>query len=212
MRRRVTLAVLVLAVVAAALWAVRRDRTPPHYTGFVEGEERVIRSEVTGRVLEVPFAEGAQVPANAVLARLDKADIQTRLVAKHEELDVAEADIRRQQQQVELSESTWKQDVSARQAELRQAASVLDLAERSLKREEALVATGASTGHPLDAARARRDQARGAPDPARDIPRRAEGEEGRIAVARAHPDVPEHRRGLTQAEIAQLEVTAAKYD
>jgi len=143
MRRRLALAVLVLAVVAAAVWVVRRDRTPPHYTGFVEGEERVIRSEVTGRVLAVIFAEGAQVPPNAVLARLDPADIQTRLVAKHEELDVAEADIRRQQQQVELSESTWKQDVSARQAELRQAASVLDLAERSLKREEALVATGA---------------------------------------------------------------------
>src|SRR5438876_10871478 len=103
MRRRLALAGLVLAVVAAALWAVRRDRRPPHYTGFVEGEERVIRSEVTGRVLEVPFSEGAQVPPNAVLARLDNADIRTRLAAKHEELDVASADMRRQQQQVELS-------------------------------------------------------------------------------------------------------------
>src|SRR5439155_22157416 len=100
--------------VAAALLAVRRDRTPPHYTGFVEGEERVIRSEVTGRVLEVPFAEGAQVPANAVLARLDDADIQTRLVAKHEELYVAVAGIRREQPQVALSEGSWNQDVSAR--------------------------------------------------------------------------------------------------
>jgi len=203
MRRRLALAVLVLAVVAAAVWVVRRDRTPPHYTGFVEGEERVIRSEVTGRVLAVIFAEGAQVPPNAVLARLDPADIQTRLVAKHEELDVAEADIRRQQQQVELSESTWKQDVSARQAELRQAASVLDLAERSLKREEALVATGASTGQLLDDARARR---------ARDMLRRAEAEEGTIAVARRQLDVLEQRRELARAEIAQLEVTAAKYD
>ena len=212
MRRRLALAVLVLAVVAAAVWVVRRDRTPPHYTGFVEGEERVIRSEVTGRVLEVPFAEGAQVPANAVLARLDNADIQTRLAAKHEELDVAEADIRRQQQQVELSESTWKQDVGARQAELRQAASVLDLAERSLKREEALVATGASTGQLLDDARARRDQARSAVDRARDLLRRAEAEEGTIAVARRQLDVLAQRRELTHAEIAQLEVTAAKYD
>jgi len=133
-------------------------------------------------------------------------------VAKHEELDVAEADIRRQQQQVELSESTWKQDVSARQAELRQAASVLDLAERSLKREEALVATGASTGQLLDDARARRDQARSALDRARDMLRRAEAEEGTIAVARRQLDVLEQRRELARAEIAQLEVTAAKYD
>src|SRR5207247_9266905 len=164
------------------------------YTGFVEGEERASRGEVTGRVLAVSFAEGAQVPPNAVLARLDPADIQTRLVAKHEELDVAEADIRRQQQQVELSESTWKQDVSARQAELRQAESAADLAERSLKREEALVATGASTAQLRDDARARRDQARRAPDRARDMLRRAVAEMRTIGVARSQLDVLAQRR------------------
>src|SRR5437773_9546992 len=103
----------------------------------------------------------------------------------------------------------FRSDVGARQAELRQAASVLDLAERSLKREEALVATGASTGQLLDDARARRDQARSALDRARDLLRRAEAEEGTIAVARRQLDVLAQRRELTQAEIAQLEVSAA---
>src|ERR671931_7898 len=149
-RRRLLLALVAAAAVGTAVWALRREGRPPHYTGFVEGEERIVRSEVTGRVLEVPFAEGAQVPANAVVARLDDADIRTRLNAKHEELDVAEADIRRQQEQVELSDRTWRQDVSARRAELRQAESAADLAERTLKREQALVATGASTAQLLD--------------------------------------------------------------
>ena len=212
MRRRLVLAGVAVAVVAAAVWVVRRDRTPPHYTGFVEGEERNIRSEVTGRVLEVPFAEGAEVPANAVLARLDDADIRTHLAAKREELAVAEADIRRQQQQIELSESTWKQDVSARQAEVRQAASAADLAERSLKREQELVATGASTAQLLDDARARRDQARSALDRARDLLARAEAEEGTVTVARGQLEVLAQRRELVRAEIAQLEVTAAKYE
>ena len=212
MRRRLALVGLVVIVAAAAWWVVGHDRTPPHYTGFVEGEERVIRSEVTGRVLEVPFAEGAQVPANAVVARLDDADIRTRLNAKHEELDVAEADIRRQQEQVELSDRTWRQDVSARRAELRQAESAADLAERTLKREQALVATGASTAQLLDDARARRDQARSALDRARDLLRRAEAEEGEIAVARRQLEVLAQRRELAVAEIAQLEVTAAKYE
>ena len=36
-----------------ALVALGCGRSEPHYTGFVEGEERTIRSEVTGRVLEV---------------------------------------------------------------------------------------------------------------------------------------------------------------
>src|SRR5439155_20748807 len=111
-----------------------------------------------------------------------------------------------QQQQVELSEIAWKKDGSAGQAELGQAASVLDLAERSLKREEALVATGASTGQLLDDARARGDQARSALDRARDLLRRAEAEEGTIAVACRQLDVLEQRRELARAEIAQLEV------
>ena len=58
-----------------------------HYTGFVEGEERVLRSEVTGRVLEVAFAEGdavavdfedlvERVPAEADGARLRGAAVE----------------------------------------------------------------------------------------------------------------------------------------
>ena len=45
MPRRILIAVAVLAaaaVVAVLVW--RRDRGVPHYTGVVEGEERVIRS------------------------------------------------------------------------------------------------------------------------------------------------------------------------
>src|SRR5207247_7482436 len=99
-----------------------------------------------------------------------------------------------------------------RRAGLRDGAPAAALAQRSLKREEALVATGASTAQRLDDARARRDQARSAVDRARDLLRRAEAEEGTIAVARRQLDVLAQRRELTHAEIAQLEVTAAKYD
>lgn len=49
MPRRVLIAVAVLAAAAvAAVLVWRRDRGAPHYTGVVEGEERVIRSEVPG--------------------------------------------------------------------------------------------------------------------------------------------------------------------
>jgi multidrug resistance efflux pump len=212
MRRRLPLVALVLLVVAGAAWWLRADHTPPHYTGFVEGEERVIRSEVVGRVREVLFAEGAHLPADAVLVRLDDDDIRTRLAAKGEELDVAEADIRRQAEQIELSESTWKRDVSARRAELRTAESAADLADRSWKREQELVRTGASTAQLLDDARARRDQARSAVDRARDLLARAEAEEGTVTVARRQLDVLEQRRELVRAELAELEVTRAKYE
>ena len=123
---------------------------------------------------------------------------------------MVEADIRRQQAQVTLTEETWKRDVGARRAELRQAASAADVAERTFQREQQLVKTGASTAQLLDDARARRDQARSALDRARDLLARAEAEEGAVAVASAQVEVLERRRELARAEIAQLEVTRAK--
>ena len=67
MKKGVVAVVVLLAAVVAAVWFVRRDSRAVYYTGFVEGEERVIRSEVVGRVLEVAFAEGAAVPPNSVV-------------------------------------------------------------------------------------------------------------------------------------------------
>jgi HlyD family secretion protein len=211
MRRRALPIILIAVAVVAGVWYLRHRGGPEYYTGFVEGEERVIRSEVSGRVLEVPFGEGGAVPPDAVVARLDDADPRTRLETKRQELLVADADIARQREQIGLIESTWKQDVSARGAELRQAEAAANLAVRSFAREQGLAATGASTAQLLDDARSRRDQATSALDRARDMRLRTEAQGAEIAVARRQLEVLERRREQSKAELAQLEVTAAKY-
>ena len=174
MSRRLLIPVVILAIVAGAIWYSHGAAKPAYYTGFVEGEERVIRSEVTGRVLEVRYAEGATVPANEVIAVLDDRDIQARIKSKQEELAVLDADMRTQAERIALVESTWTRDVSARQAELRQAESAHDLAERTYEREQILVKKGVSTAQLLDDNRDRRDQARSAVDRARDMLARTE--------------------------------------
>jgi multidrug resistance efflux pump len=210
--RRIVLVVALIAIVAAAVWtAWRRNGGPLHYTGFVEGEERILRSEVTGRVLEVAFAEGESVPPNAVVARLADADVQSRLAAKRQQIAVEEADIRRQEEQVRLVESTWKTQVDARRAEVRQAEAAATLGDRTLERERSLVATGASTAQLLDEARAQRDQSRSAADRARDMLAREAAQEGEITVARHQLDVLRAQRELAAAELAELEVLASKY-
>src|SRR4030065_26706 len=99
MPRRVLFAVIVLAIAAgAAAWYLSNARGPNHYTGFVEGEERILRSEVAGR-----GGEGA--------------------------------------------------GVERRRAELRQTEAAAELANSTFKREQALVASGASTAQLLDEAR-----------------------------------------------------------
>jgi HlyD family secretion protein len=211
--RRVLLILGVLAVVAVGATVAWRHRGGPvHYTGFVEGEERIIRSEVTGRVVEVAFGEGDAVPANAVIARLADDDIQKRLAAKRQELVVQDANIRRQEEQVRLLETTWKTQLDAQRAELRQAEAQATLAARTLERERALVKTGASTAQLLDEARAGYDQATSLADRARDLVARQTAEEGQITVARHQLEVLRAQRDLAAAEVAELEVTAAKYE
>ena len=210
MKRGVVAVVILVGVVAAVLWWMRRDGREVYYTGFVEGEERVIRSEVAGRVLEVPFGEGAAVPANAVLARLDESDIAARINAKKRELDMTQADMRTQEERIGLVETTWKTGLDARRADVTQAESALLLAERTFTREAELVKTGASTAQLLDEARARRDQAQSAVARARDMVAQAAAEERNIAVNKGQLEMLRQRAAFTEAQIAELEVTRAK--
>lgn len=211
MRKRLPIVVLVVLIAAAAAWWLSRPDGELRYTGFVEGEERVIRSEVTGRVLEVPFAEGAAVPAGAVLARLDEADVAARIAAKQAEIQVADAELARQTEQIALVENTWRHDRSARAAEVRQAEAVAALAARTLTREQELVRTGASTAQLLDDQRAARDQTQSALQRAREVLGRAEADERQIAVARQQLEVLRQQRERARAQLAELEVTRSKF-
>lgn len=212
MEKRIVIGVAVLAVLGFGAWRIARESGPQRYTGFVEGEERIIRSEVAGRVLEVPFREGDEVPANAVVTRLDSRDIDSRLESKRREVDVSDAEIRSQEERVRLTEATWRRDVAARQADVDQAASAADLAERTFRRERDLVSSGASTAQFLDDARAGRDQAHSALARAKEMLARAVAEETAIAVARQTLAALRERRQLLLAQVAELEVTRSKYD
>jgi HlyD family secretion protein len=207
----VLLIVLGAAAAAAVFWYARRGNGELHYTGFVEGEERVLRSEVSGRVLEVAFGEGDSVPAGAVVARLDDTPIRSQLAAKEQEIAVLGAETARHEEQVRLVESTWKQDVAAQRADVEQWASAADLAERSFARERELAATGASTQQHLDDARSRRDQARSALARARKLLARAQAEGGSVTVAHRALDVSSRRLELARAELAELQVALAKH-
>ncbi|MEO8602843.1 MAG: biotin/lipoyl-binding protein, partial [bacterium] len=104
MPRRLIIAVVVIAVVGLSGYLIwRRDHRPDFFTGVVEGEERVIRAEVSGRVLTIAFGEGDAVPAGAAIATLDDRDITARLNAKTQSLNVMDAEIARQEEQVAMA-------------------------------------------------------------------------------------------------------------
>jgi len=203
MRRFLSIALLLL--VAAC------GRREPYYTGYVEGEERTLRSEVTGRVLEVRFAEGDSVPANVVVAVLDDADAQAKVRSKQQELQVVDAQIATAEERVRLARATWERNLAAAEADVVQALTTAAVAERTMRREADLVKTGASTAQLLDDARARRDQAASALTRAREMRDRTKAEERNIAVAEHELATLRERHDLAQAQLDELRVTAAKY-
>lgn len=200
------------AVALLLLLTVACRRSEPHYTGFVEGEERIVRSEVTGRVVDVPYREGDTVPAGAVVARLDDTDIRAKLTSKKRELDVVEADIATAEERVALTRSTWERNLAATQSDVEQAVTTAAVADRTLAREAELAKTGASTAQQLDDARARRDQARAALERARAMYARTQAEERSVTVAEHELQSLGEKRALTESQLHELEVTASKFE
>ena len=212
MRRRILLAVLVLAAAVAGLVVLARHRgVSDHYTGFVEGEERIIRSEVTGRALETACAEGRTLAAGDPLVRLDDREMAARVEAQRRDVAVLDASVAAQGERVRLVEDTWRHARDAQQAALRAAEASALVAARSFEREQALVRAGASTRQQLDDARAARDETASAVAQARQVLARAEAEERTVAVARHELGVLEAQRARAEAHLRELQVMLDKF-
>jgi len=203
------LPLIVLAVlIAVAVVVLRRDGDADNrYTGFVEGEERVLRSEVSGRVVDIAFHEGDAVPADAVVARLDDADISAKTESARRQVDVLSRQIEQAVIEADLREASWKQDLRTRETEATQAVADAELAERTAAREEGLAKSGATTKQMLDDARNRQSSARSASERAANLL----AEEATVAAARARVDVLREQKALASSQLAELEITRAKF-
>ena len=210
-RRRIVSIAALAAIVIGSIVYLRGGRAATHYTGFVEGEERILRAEVSARVLDVPFHEGDAVPGGGVVARLDDADVAARIVSKQRELAVLATQIARQREQVALTEATWRRDVAAREAELAQAQAEAQLARVTHGRQSRLAAEGVASPQRLDEARAQHDATRSGVERARDLLGRTRAMETEIALARRQVEVLEGQLELARAQLAELEVLRAKY-
>ncbi len=207
MNRRILFVVAgLLVLLAGALWFARRGGGEERWTGFVEGEERLIRAEVPGRVRAIEHAEGEMLAPGAVVARLDTADVEIRIEAQRAQIAIADADIRAQEERLGLTAETWRAGIESRRASLRRAEATAAHAERNYKRELDLERSGASTSQSLDDARTARDQAASGLDQARDQVQTAAAEERNIPLARNQLEAQRRRRELAVAQLRELEV------
>jgi multidrug resistance efflux pump len=154
-------------------------------TGFVEGEERIVRSEVTGRVLAVPVREGDTVDADHLLVRIDDRDAASR--RRQQELAIAalEGEIAKAEQSVALVSAQVPAAIDAARAELAQAAADANLAATNMERERELVTSKTHPKQTLDdvAAKLKHAQATVARQEAALTAARARDSENRVAEA-----------------------------
>jgi HlyD family secretion protein len=212
MKRAVPVLLALLVLAGVVVWLRSDGDSDGRFTGFVEGEERVLRSEVAGRVLDVAFHEGDAVPAGAVVAKLDDADIRAKVDSARRSIDVLARQIEQAGIEADLRAASWQQDVRTREAEAEQARADVALAERTAGREEGLARSGATTKQLLDDTRNRLTSARIAAERAASALAKTRAEEATIASARARVDVLREQKALAESQLAELEVTRAKFE
>lgn len=153
--RWIVMVVAVVAAGAAWLWMQRTssDDELLRLYGNVDIREVQLAFRQPGRVAQVLFDEGDAISAGTRMAMLDARPYQDALAAADAAVRVAQAELRK------LQSGLRPQEIAQAQAALNHAQAVANEAERNFRRQDDLLASGASSQRTVDAARATRDQA-----------------------------------------------------
>src|SRR6202051_15054 len=136
----------IVAVVVVALSVFYPMRPEPLLVqGEVDATRLDIAARVDGRVKEIPVERGQNVPAGAVLVRIDN----PQTLAKHQQMRAADAVA--QAQLANVLAGTRVETIAARKAELERAQAALVLAQKTFDRTHTL-------NEPGNAPQARLDQ------------------------------------------------------
>ncbi|MCC6905799.1 MAG: efflux RND transporter periplasmic adaptor subunit [Anaerolineae bacterium] len=107
-------------------------------SGFIEAETVDLAAEIGGRVTDLPFAEGEDVPVDAVVVQLDTSLLEAQLAAAQAQLAIAEA------QRDQIAAGPRAEVIEQAEAQVQIAQAALDAA------RVALAASAAVRNNPQD--------------------------------------------------------------
>ena len=144
MNRRKIILIAALAVLLVAgllthgfgLWGRRPDNRLV-LSGNVDIRQVDLGFRVMGRIAQIPFEEGAHVPAEAVLARLDAAPYEAAATTALSQVGVAQAALAKQRN------GNRKQDIAQALEHLNESRATLVRTQADLDRRSGLIKTGA---------------------------------------------------------------------
>jgi HlyD family secretion protein len=213
--RNVIIACVLLAALAACGWHALAGQTATHtivLTGFVEGQERIVRSEVAGRVLDVQVREGDTVDTGRLLVRIDRRDAASR--RRQQELATAalEAEIVQAEQSVALVSAQVPAAIEAARAELAQAEADAHLAATNMERERKLVASRTEPQQALDDVSAKLEQAEAVVARQQAALTLAHARDNEIRVAEATLAVRRAQLPIEEEKLHELDLLLEKHE
>jgi len=144
MRRKLTIALVIIAAASTAGWLEVRHAGPADLvlTGVVTTNDLIVSSQVAGRVSRLLVGEGASVTPNQVIATLEPGELQADRAFYARSAEAVAS-------QVEASRA----ELAAAVAQDSEARANLSNAQRMFDRQQTLLAAGGVTEQELDASR-----------------------------------------------------------
>jgi HlyD family secretion protein len=137
MKRGILLLAIVAAVAAAAWWFERPRPQTLVLTGTVDGNEVVVGSKITGRIVSLAVDDGQWVKAGDLIAVLDQDELRADQGAAGDAIAQASASARQSVAQTELLEHTLPTKVRQAEAQVEQAQAQLQQARAQVAQTQA---------------------------------------------------------------------------
>lgn len=214
MRRRVVVLLVlffVSAVGGGAYYFTSQRVRPLLFTGFVEGEEKVIKSEITGRVERVPITEGSRVKPGDLLAEIDSREFRSQVVQQELKLALLEAKIRQAESQLALARDLYPAQVRSAKANVARAESDLDFARKEFQRSKTLLEEEVVDQQEFDQAKNRLEVAQNVLAREREALANAETSLRQIQVAEDTLEVQKRQLAVEREKLSQMRIVLDKY-
>ncbi len=217
MKRKIPLIILIVAVLAAAIYfvAVRRGHEIV-LTGMVTTDEVIVSSEIQGRLQKLLVREGDKVTNGQLLALIQPAERKADLAfytggAAQSDAQVAQAGADLKFQEAQTSNLTWQSEanLAATQAQITQAEADLENLSLDFKREETLYKQGVDSVKEYDQARTACDAAKARVESLR---KQAVAAQAAVALSKSTADQITARRAALEGDIQQSAAAAAQKD
>ena len=214
MKRRVIVPLVLLltsAIGGGAYYFTSQRVRPLYFTGFIEGEEKVIKSEITGRVRKVSITEGSRVKVEDVLAEVDSREFRSQVVQQELKLALLEANIRQAGNQLALTRDLYPTQVRSAKANVARAESDLEFARKEFQRSKTLLKEQVVDQQRFDRAKNRLEVAQNVLVREREALANAEANLRQIQIAEDNLEVLKRQLAVEHEKLNQMRIVLGKY-